>query len=42
MQVVRRIDVPVRVVKWSDSGELVALLSESSFYILAYDADVRS
>ena len=41
VQVVRRIDVPVRAVKWADSGELVALLSEASFYILSYDADVR-
>ncbi len=40
-QVVRRIDVPVRAVKWADSGELVALLSEASFYVLSYDADVR-
>ena len=40
-QVVRRIDVPVRGVKWSDNGDLVAILSESSFYVLAYDREVR-
>ncbi len=36
MQVVRRIDVPVKDIKWSDSGELVALIGESSFYTLRY------
>lgn len=41
VQVVRRIDVAVREVKWSATGELVALLSESSFYILAFDVNVR-
>ena len=40
MQIIRRIDVPVRDVKWSDSGELVAILSESSFYILSFDRGV--
>ena len=37
MQLIRRIDVPVRDIRWSDSGELVALVSESSFYILRLD-----
>ncbi len=36
-QVVRRIDVPVRDVKWSESGTLLAIISEASFYILRYD-----
>ena len=38
LQLVRRIDVTVRDVRWSDSGELVAVLAESSFYILRYDS----
>lgn len=38
LQLVRRIDVTVRDVRWSDSGELVAILAESSFYILRYDS----
>lgn len=38
MQLIRRIDVPVRDIRWSDSGELVALVSESSFYILRLDS----
>ena len=38
LQLVRRIDVMVRDVRWSDSGELVAILAESSFYILRYDS----
>ena len=37
MQLIRRIDVPVRDIRWSDSGELVAIVSESSFYILRMD-----
>lgn len=37
MQLIRRIDVPVRDIRWSDSGELVAIVSESSFYILRLD-----
>lgn len=35
---VRRIDVPVKDIRWSDSGELVAIVSESSFYILRLDS----
>jgi coatomer subunit beta' len=27
----------VRDVKWSDSGELVALVGEASFYVLRFD-----
>ena len=37
LQLIRRIDVPVRDIRWSDSGELVAIVSESSFYILRLD-----
>ena len=29
--------MPVRDIRWSDSGELVAIVSESSFYILRLD-----
>ena len=38
LQLIRRIDVPVRDLRWSDSGELVAIISESSFYILRLDS----
>lgn len=37
VQIVRRIDVPVREVMWAESGELVTIVSESSFYVLRYD-----
>lgn len=37
MQVVRRVDVPVRDVKWSESGTLLAIISDASFYLLRYD-----
>ncbi|XP_073394902.1 coatomer subunit beta'-1 isoform X1 [Physcomitrium patens] len=39
-RVIRRIDVVVKNVFWSDSGDLVAIASESSFYILKYNRDV--
>uniref|UniRef100_A0A7I4DAQ0 Beta'-coat protein n=1 Tax=Physcomitrium patens TaxID=3218 RepID=A0A7I4DAQ0_PHYPA len=39
-RVVRRIDVVVKNIYWSDSGDLVAIASESSFYILKYNRDV--
>ena len=38
LQLVRRIDVPVKDIRWSDSGELVAIIGESSFYILRLDS----
>ena len=41
MQIVRRIDVAVRNVKWSDNGDLVAILGESCFYVLSHDREVR-
>ena len=31
--------MPVREVKWSDSGELVAILSDQSFYVLRFARD---
>ena len=31
--------MPVRDIKWSDSGELVAIMSETSFYILRLDSE---
>eukprot|EP00271_Cylindrocystis_brebissonii_P010156 TRINITY_DN26257_c0_g1_i1.p1 TRINITY_DN26257_c0_g1~~TRINITY_DN26257_c0_g1_i1.p1 ORF type:complete len:919 (-),score=227.95 TRINITY_DN26257_c0_g1_i1:1148-3904(-) len=39
-RVVRRIDVAVKNVYWSDSGDRVAIASESSFYILQYNRDL--
>jgi hypothetical protein len=39
-QVVRRIDVAARGVHWSEGGSLVAIASESSFYLLQYNRDV--
>jgi len=41
-QPIRRIDVPVREVRWSDSGELVAILSDQSFYVLRFARDGAS
>lgn len=38
-QVVRSIDVTVRDVRWSDSGELVALIGEASFYVLRFSRE---
>eukprot|EP00798_Chlamydomonas_sp_ICE-L_P021129 gene21129-28016_t len=39
-RIVRRIDVGVKSVHWSDSGEYVAIVGEQSFYVLRYNADV--
>jgi coatomer subunit beta' len=39
LRVVRRIDVAVKNVFWSDSGEFVAIASESSFYILRFNKE---
>lgn len=36
---VRSIDVTVRDVRWSDSGELVALVGEASFYVLRFSRE---
>mmetsp|Transcript_3649 Transcript_3649/g.13088 ORF Transcript_3649/g.13088 Transcript_3649/m.13088 type:complete len:934 (+) Transcript_3649:263-3064(+) len=37
-RVLRRIDVACKDIFWSESGELVVISSENSFYILRYDA----
>eukprot|EP00898_Chlorokybus_atmophyticus_P005738 jgi/Chlat1/6165/Chrsp41S09032 len=39
-RLVRRIDVPVKDVFWSDSGDLVAITSDTSFYILKYNREI--
>ncbi|KAL0319214.1 UNVERIFIED_CONTAM: Coatomer subunit beta'-2 [Sesamum angustifolium] len=39
---IRRIDVNVKNLYWADSGDLVAIASDSSFYILKYNRDVVS
>lgn len=36
-QCIRRIDVAARFIKWSDSGDLVAIVSDSSFFILSFN-----
>ncbi|KAH7511890.1 hypothetical protein FEM48_Zijuj12G0031000 [Ziziphus jujuba var. spinosa] len=41
-RLIRRIDVIVKNVYWADSGDLVAITSDSSFYILRYNRDVVS
>lgn len=41
-RLIRRIDVNVKNVYWADSGDLVAIASVSSFYILKYNRDVVS
>ena len=41
-RVIRRIDVAVKDVWWSDSGDLVAIASDSSFYILRYDPEATA
>mmetsp|Transcript_1936 Transcript_1936/g.2994 ORF Transcript_1936/g.2994 Transcript_1936/m.2994 type:complete len:1036 (+) Transcript_1936:110-3217(+) len=39
-RLIRRIDVQAKAVYWSDNGEQVAVVSEESFYLLRFDADV--
>ncbi|CAL5373637.1 unnamed protein product [Camellia sinensis] len=39
---IRRIDVNVKNLYWADSGDLVAIASDTSFYILKYNRDVVS
>ena len=39
LKVVRKIDVSPKDVVWSDSGELVAIVTEAATYILKYRAD---
>lgn len=39
-RLIRRIDVTVKNLYWADSGDLVAISSDASFYILKYNRDV--
>ncbi|CAL8172251.1 unnamed protein product [Prunus armeniaca] len=41
-RLIRRIDVNVKNVYWADSGDLVAISSDSSFYVLKYNRDIVS
>uniref|UniRef100_A0A0D6QYI2 Coatomer subunit beta' n=1 Tax=Araucaria cunninghamii TaxID=56994 RepID=A0A0D6QYI2_ARACU len=41
-RVIRRIDVKVKNIYWADSGDLVTLRSDNSFYILKYNREVVS
>ncbi|KAJ8550832.1 hypothetical protein K7X08_000202 [Anisodus acutangulus] len=41
-RLIRRIDVNVKNLYWADSGDLVAIASDTSFYILKYNQDVVS
>ncbi|XP_024518883.1 coatomer subunit beta'-1 [Selaginella moellendorffii] len=41
-RMIRRIDVTVKNIFWADSGDLVAITSEKSFYILKYNHDIVS
>ncbi|XP_074378908.1 coatomer subunit beta'-2 isoform X2 [Apium graveolens] len=39
-RLIRRIDVTVKNLYWAESGDLVAISSDASFYILKYNRDV--
>ncbi|TYI89660.1 hypothetical protein E1A91_D03G070700v1 [Gossypium mustelinum] len=39
-RMIRRIDVTVKNLYWADSGDLVAIAGDTSFYILKYNRDV--
>ncbi|CAN6931424.1 unnamed protein product [Brassica oleracea] len=41
-RLIRRIDVTVKNLYWADSGDLVAIASDSSFYILKLNRDIIS
>ncbi|KAK4764288.1 hypothetical protein SAY87_013726 [Trapa incisa] len=41
-RLIRRIDVIVKNLYWGDSGDLVAIASDISFYILKYNRDIVS
>nr|CAD1843045.1 unnamed protein product [Ananas comosus var. bracteatus] len=41
-ELIRRIDVNVKNLYWADSGDLVAIAGDTSFYILKYNRDVVS
>lgn len=36
-QCIRRIDVAARFIRWSDSGDLVAIVSDTSFFVLSFN-----
>lgn len=38
LELVRRIEIQPKHVYWSESGELVALATEDSYFVLRYDA----
>lgn len=40
LDLVRRIEIQPRAIYWSDSGRLVCLATEDSYFILSYDADL--
>lgn len=39
-RLVRRVDVDAQQVLWSDAGDLVAVITEDTFYVLKYDRDI--
>ncbi|KAL9272693.1 Coatomer subunit beta'-1-like protein [Drosera capensis] len=41
-RLIRRIDVNVKNLYWADGGDLVAIASDTSFYILKYNRDIVS
>ncbi|KAJ6801963.1 coatomer subunit beta'-1-like isoform X2 [Iris pallida] len=41
-RLIRRIDVNVKNLYWADSGDLLTIASDTSFYILKYNADIVS
>ncbi|KZV26094.1 Coatomer, beta' subunit isoform 1 [Dorcoceras hygrometricum] len=41
-RLIRRIDVNVKNLYWADSGDMVAIASDTSFYILKFNRDVVS
>ncbi|XP_076921616.1 coatomer subunit beta'-1-like [Bidens hawaiensis] len=41
-RLIQRIDVNIKNLYWADSGDMVAIASDSSFYILQYNRDVVS
>ena len=42
VQLVRRIEVPAKDIKWSGGGDLVAIVGEASFYVLRCDRDAMA
>lgn len=38
LELVRRIEIQPRHVYWAESGELVAMATEDSYFVLRYDA----